>query len=741
MLSSPTIETDLKRKSSDQQLNRACEACRLSKVRCLANPDSTSTQCQRCAKAGRGCVFIAPVKRRQRKRTDVRVAELEREVQQMRSLLNPSQVSPPVANDYDNTEEPIPQLSNDESPHTMYTQTNEAIATPETADNLISGNGEHSNQWTEPYKSNYDGPKEPLPDLDIIDQGLISLAAADELLNVYRDELTYQFPGVVIPKDWTASQLRAKKSALFHAVMMAASHSKGAALSNRLHEELIHLLARSLFIRGEKSLQYIQALIITVAFYTPPKTPSQLQIYQYINMAASMALELGLASKPRTHEQLPKRAIRSLQRISSAEELSENCRTILVLYVLTAGFAMRLRRPYILVYNSWMEECLCLLQKSNILDDKRVVAWLKLQRIADEANTAFGFDDASTSFSLSELRLQAILRVFERRMLDWRKSVPNEIMTSASLMIEWHQNMISNYEFAMDGGNYDAPDFRNRHLTLPALDDDCVQPESLLSRSALQINATIKCIGSAQSLLDCFTQFSPERLQKAPNVLFVRAIYALVALMKADYAVGTDAQGMGEVLDSKSLKVEYYLTAVLQKTSAAIGPRNCRVPSHWHFVLTNKLKSWHDEYEQWKRDGKHLDRKCQADVSVPTTYPIAATSTKLHDNGPSQSLPKPDTSSTTTTARATPQHHVPGFALNGAYTASWPTTALNIPDIESSEELISQPTFAEMGDFAAAFQNGDLYLWNDVNETFGGWIPQGGSIYSDVQFATNEQGL
>jgi hypothetical protein len=93
---------------------------------------------------------------------------------------------------------------------------------------------------------------------------------------------------------------------------------------------------------------------------------------------------------------------------------------------------MRLRRPNVLPYNSWMEECLSLLQKSPLLDDRRVVVWLKLQRIADEANTAFGFDDASTSFSLSELRLQVILRIFERRMEDWKNSVPAEVMSGES---------------------------------------------------------------------------------------------------------------------------------------------------------------------------------------------------------------------------------------------------------------------------------------------------------------------
>src|ERR1700721_1728629 len=73
-----------------QHLNRACTPCRLQKVRCLSDSTSPTAQCQRCAKANRECVFAPPQRRRPRKRTDARLAELEREVQVMRSLLKKS---------------------------------------------------------------------------------------------------------------------------------------------------------------------------------------------------------------------------------------------------------------------------------------------------------------------------------------------------------------------------------------------------------------------------------------------------------------------------------------------------------------------------------------------------------------------------------------------------------------------------------------------------------------------------
>lgn len=59
-------------------------------VRCImdeTNPDV----CQRCARSGRPCVFTPLQKRKQRKRTDTRVAELEREMRTMRAMLKNKQ--------------------------------------------------------------------------------------------------------------------------------------------------------------------------------------------------------------------------------------------------------------------------------------------------------------------------------------------------------------------------------------------------------------------------------------------------------------------------------------------------------------------------------------------------------------------------------------------------------------------------------------------------------------------------
>jgi hypothetical protein len=203
--------------------------------------------------------------------------------------------------------------------------------------------------------------------------------------------------------------------------------------------------------------------------------------------------------------------------------------------------------------------------------------------------------------------------------------------------------------------------------------------------------------------------------------------------MKAEYAVGTDAE-MGELLESQSLKVSYYLDTVLDKTNEAGGPQECRVrvPSHWNFLLHEKLKSWWDEYQEWRKEGRHLKRRklrdrdematatgnqtpAFADQDVQVAPPNALDPSQIA--APQQQQQQPHPSAIPTSS----------FALGNAYPAPAPW---NANDLTLDTQPISDQTAftTDMGDFSAAFQNGDLYLWNDMTaDNFGGWVPQGGS--------------
>jgi hypothetical protein len=213
------------------------------------------------------------------------------------ALLRPNAtISPVEEDDHDSMDddEPEPEPEPIESPERKssgYAQSQDSSTAKEP--------GNANVPWPQPQIVSRSETRHDLltTDNDIIDRGVISIELAENLLKLYREELFVDYPGITISKEVKANELRSKKPALFHAVMAAASQSLGSTLSNKLHEELIYFYARSLFVNGEKSLQHVQALFVSVAYYTPPNNPGQMQIYQYTNLAASMALELGLASK------------------------------------------------------------------------------------------------------------------------------------------------------------------------------------------------------------------------------------------------------------------------------------------------------------------------------------------------------------------------------------------------------------------------------------------------------------
>jgi Tfp pilus assembly protein FimV len=204
-------EPEPPQKPQDQALNRACEACRISKVRCLVNPDASSSKCQRCAKSSKTCVFAPPAKRRQRKRTDVRVTELEKEIQQMRSLLKTNTRSSNDLSDHDSGDDESDaqeQMAEKETPSNVQSHSSATTATS----TFPTFPGKEVPFGAPAFKpATTCGPDDFLKfsDNDIINRGIISVGMASELLGIWRNELVAACPGITIPKHWDAFDLRA----------------------------------------------------------------------------------------------------------------------------------------------------------------------------------------------------------------------------------------------------------------------------------------------------------------------------------------------------------------------------------------------------------------------------------------------------------------------------------------------------------------------------------------------------
>ena len=282
-------------KSPEQSLNRACEYCRSLKVRCIVDNEKSSQQCQRCFRAKRSCVFAPPQKRRQRKRTDARVAELEREVRAMRSLLKEGKATLPGA--------PRHQEQASNSPEST-TEAGRKASTPATTESSSEGGFHPSDRSSPPATVSWDIndgadlafsmarsdlARKETNALDVIDRRILSMDTADRLLTSYKLDLVNYHPGLIIlPETTTAEVLRREKPVLFVAILAAAALGEDGQLAWVLHGEITRIIADRVIVSGIKSLELVHALIVNVTYSYPPDSLAKLQHYQYCHLATTV---------------------------------------------------------------------------------------------------------------------------------------------------------------------------------------------------------------------------------------------------------------------------------------------------------------------------------------------------------------------------------------------------------------------------------------------------------------------
>jgi hypothetical protein len=218
----------------------------------------------------RQCIFTAPQKRKQRKRTDTRVAELEREVQAMRAL-------------FDRKPDIIEEEPADFEEQSRKSDASRPIAAT-SVEFIGSGSSPGSKSPHDDYTPQDCSPPAFSPDTDVVERAILTMEEADQLFQSYNNDLTQYYPTVVFPPGVSAADLRRTKPTLFLAVISAAAAKVDPHLYSILNTEVLSAYAHRTVVKSEKSLELIEAMIITTVWYYPPGKYAQLKFYEYIHM-------------------------------------------------------------------------------------------------------------------------------------------------------------------------------------------------------------------------------------------------------------------------------------------------------------------------------------------------------------------------------------------------------------------------------------------------------------------------
>lgn len=125
-----------------------------------------------------------------------------------------------------------------------------------------------------------------------------------------------------------------------------------------------------------------------------------------------------------------------------------------------------------------------------------------------------------------------------------------------------------------------------------------------------------------KDVLDTFLGFDPETLCSLPAFNFVRAAYAVVALVKLHSIASQPERDLSSIIDKDELQVEVYLQQLQKSLQAAVQTKKSKIASIFHLIL-QMLQMW-------------FQRQCQTHVTSCDENRIPPDQSESHHGGSDQ---------------------------------------------------------------------------------------------------------
>ncbi|KAH8690037.1 hypothetical protein BGW36DRAFT_401484 [Talaromyces proteolyticus] len=599
----------------DLKRPRACEACRQLKVRCEFDSDHPSASCKRCAKAKRQCVITAPSRKRQKK-TDSRVTELEKKIDALTASLQASKRAASAFPDDASQEEagppprrwlgggppPAPRSGSGASPTLRVKRTASGDSKPHRKAPYQAGlfapfaredssAREENNEafWHQAQPSGAVQFSDNANEFaDLIDRGVIDVETASKAFDRYVNEIAPTLPIVVFPPGTSMASVRREKPTLFLVILSISISPFRPELQMPLTNDVHRIFADKVVVKGEKSLELVQAIVMSCTWYNPPDHFEELKFFPFIYMAVVMALDIGMGRVTRRKGNKQLGMLREIMgpknRSSMDPDAVETRRAWLGAYFLAVNASMALRRPLLCRWHPYMDECIEILQTSRdaLPSDQVLIHWTKLSHIAEEIGFQFSMDDPSSSASLMDAKVQFALKGFENQLDQWRREIAPENYT---LLLKHAECVVNIYmhEISMHV-DHNIDDFK------PPFIGGLKGEGKIANVTAAQIDALTACLTSIHRSMDTIASFDYDTIVCLPTVYFARTAYGFVALLKMYSAISQD-NGLGLVFSSQDLKAEQYLDKVIAHLKISGSKPGGRTAGKFCMIL-NLLKNW-----------------------------------------------------------------------------------------------------------------------------------------------------
>lgn len=253
--------------------------------------------------------------------------------------------------------------------------------------------------------------------IEVIEPRKLDLCEAERLLLAFRHKSPF-FPFVIIPDDATVSSLSRTSPFLLLAVLTVAS-GMDTPLNFQMDQEFRRILSAKVVVDGQKSLDFLQGILIYIAWYPIHLRPKNSQAFMYMGLAISLIVDIGLDKESPNENSFHSFSSEGLVEggvfTAAAKSAYLGC------YYLSASLSMGFQKPNNLQYRNLMDSHGASLLESDCPDE--IYALVKLLHLIERIA---GMQRMNSS-GLFDLANDMNIQMFMNGLQEWRAATPAEI--------------------------------------------------------------------------------------------------------------------------------------------------------------------------------------------------------------------------------------------------------------------------------------------------------------------------
>ncbi|KAH8807601.1 hypothetical protein F5884DRAFT_857175 [Xylogone sp. PMI_703] len=404
-----------------RRARKACLPCASMKAKCVTR--AGCSECERCQQQNRPCANQVPKTRKTRKPlATTRVEELEKKVESLVTMIESSQVSTSV------------DRPSDQSP----THINNASD--------LGVNMQHS-------EADIESQDEPVSTEILAADNFTSYGHnAEELLRIYREEISVYFPFIIIPLQTSARSLEAQKPLLWKVIVIIAAIQSPLlqiTLGKSVREEIITRLV----VNSEDSFELLQALLLYTTWHH--QFTIRPHITNLIHLAKALVANLGIDRWPGSAER------RRFYFEGNIDSENPNCPALLRSTderraLLGCLFLDALKRPIshgkidTIHYSSYVQNCLKVLEEKNEYpSDSIAVHLIRIQQVSQKINQIFPSDEPRSMASTKTATIMCV-KALQMELEAIKTSVPHGLCKNKIILFQYYSAEIMLYQVGLD---------------------------------------------------------------------------------------------------------------------------------------------------------------------------------------------------------------------------------------------------------------------------------------------------